>query len=284
MYIDIGEKFTLDKTSLEKFKSNEAETLHALANEARDKLKDITISASNPDFVRAAHLARNIYRENDAATTHAEYVTFTKRVIQMFENGKNDTKIQGLFERLKAFQTQLELLNINYATLMNTKILYYRALMTFLSIPLSLPGSLYHAPLGVISHYIGIKLAKGYTDQEAHFKIMPLLVLVPLVWSITSLFLWFFVGLKWTIFWMALLIASAYIAVQVQPLRFTYQFLTGILRLTLFNQDKMKEEQKQLYTLVREILDNEEGLTPVRSLMRPQSFAIKNKSISESMQ
>lgn len=58
-----------------------------------------------------------------------------------------------------------------YPQIANPRAAVNSAIITFISIPLCIPGELVHGPIGLLSSYVGKKLSEGYDDQQAHYKV-----------------------------------------------------------------------------------------------------------------
>jgi hypothetical protein len=58
-----------------------------------------------------------------------------------------------------------------YPQIANPRAAVHSAIVTFISIPLCIPGELVHGPIGLLSSYVGKKLAEGFDDQQAHYKV-----------------------------------------------------------------------------------------------------------------
>ena len=275
VFLAFGEPFALDKSWLEKFKADATQTLKEVATIGKANLDKVLINAKNPDTIKLAHLARKIYRENDIAVTPEEYVLITKQFVELFTTHAQEPEVQQLMQDLKVFQTQLDLLGVNYAEMINHKVLYSKALYTLFMLPLALPGSLVHAPLGVLAAIAGRKLGGTDIDQQANFKMMPVIVILPVVYFIILSISWYLYSLSTAFMILIGLIISGYIAVVVRPMYFTFHFATSILKLLLFDQAKMRSEQMRLFEEAKGVV--EKKMPHVKNLIRPTSFYKKNE-------
>jgi len=275
VFLAFGEPFTLDKSWLAKFQADSKATLTEVATIGKTNLDKVLINSKNPDTIKLAHLARKIYRENDVAVTPEEYVVITKQFVDLFTEHSQEPEVQQLMQDLKVFQTQLDLLGVNYAEMINHKILYSKAMYTLAMLPLALPGSLVHAPLGVLAAVAGRKLGGTDIDQQANFKMMPIIVLLPVVYFIILCISWFLYSFTTAILILVGIIISGYIAVIVRPMYFTFHFATSILKLLLFDQAKMRSEQKRLFEEAKAVV--EKKMPHVKNLIRPSSFINKKQ-------
>jgi hypothetical protein len=149
--------------------------------------------------------------------------------------------------------------------------------ITILSLPISLPGALFHAPIGLLAKFIGSKLAQNYEDQQAHYKVMVSMLLVPIVYLITFIALSILWGPMKAIICILLLVFSVYIAIIVRPLTFSLKFLGTVTRLLTFNRQMLKKEHDSLFERLQKLIGNRAETQPLRALVRPQSFQRKKQ-------
>lgn len=272
IFVDFGEPIIVNKKHLELFKKDAQQTLSDLTNELKDRLESVVIHASNKEVLTAAHLARMMLREKDTGLTQAEYIDFTKVLINILERDAKEFK--DLFWELHAFQTHLNILNLKYEDLKyGERTLLDHVFITLVSLPLSLPGALFHAPIGLISSWVGKKFARGYEDQQAHYKIMMSLILVPTVYSITFLTLTILFGPLKAASTLFFLIISVYFAIIVRPLSFSLKLLSTLPRLLMSNRKALRAENDRLLAKLQKIIEEDPEAQKLLPLLQPRSIS-----------
>lgn len=221
----------------------------------KERLENVIIHAPNLRILNGAHLARMIiYTNKDLdQMTQEEYIDTTKEIIRVLRMD-NETSRQ-LCDDLATFQTHLDILGLTYKELKKgTSSLILSLLISILSMPLSLPGALFHAPIGLLASFLGKKVAQGYQDQQAHYKIMVTMMLVPIVYFITFLLLFIRYGFWISIGVLLLLILSILFAIMVRPLGCSIEFLRIFPRLVTFNRRAFKREHDRLREKLLQLL------------------------------
>ncbi|KAL9645450.1 hypothetical protein ABK040_002647 [Willaertia magna] len=257
VFVQYGKPIKIDRDLLSEYKKDPDRVLHELAETLRKALQDVTIIAKDNETISIAHLARSMFRRKDENITQEEYLLLTRRFIDLFENVG---EARSVFDKLRSFQISLRVLNIDFKELKNRQSILLDIIKLIFTIPFALPGSLYHGPLGLLSRFIGKKLAEGYKDQEAHYKIMVVLILLPIQYILTLILLSLFFGVYTSMLIMLLLAVSGYIAVNTRPLTHGWHLIKTNGKLLLVNREELsrlqKEIQKELSPLVSKYMED----------------------------
>jgi hypothetical protein len=101
-----------------------------------------------------------------------------------------------------------------------------------------------------------LKLAAGYPDQEAHYKLMVSMITMPLYYGATVLPLWYKFGFKTSMLVMGGLLLSGSLAVRFRPL----DTMRGLAKAFIVDASTTRQQITKLRAELREkiIFDEEE--------------------------
>jgi hypothetical protein len=80
-------------------------------------------------------------------------------------------------------------------------------------------------------------MAEGYSDQEAHFKMLLSIIVLPVYYTATAIPLWYFYGLNKAAATMAGIIGSGYFAINFRPL----DTMRGLAKVFKMDSRKIRE-------------------------------------------
>jgi len=243
VFVQFGEPINVNRVTLANYKNDGEHTLHSLADELKKSIQEITVTAKESETIVVAHIARSLVRKRTAPLTQEEYILITQKFIDLFENV---AEAKPVFENLKLLNSHLRLLNLKYSELSLKYSFIKKILFLIFSLPFTLPGSLYHGPLGLLSSFTGKKLAAGYIDQEAHYKVMTIILLLPIYYVVTIFLLTVTFSFTTALVIAALLAISGILAVNVQPVAVSIHLFKGFAKLLFVNREELLKMQKQI--------------------------------------
>jgi len=172
---------------------------------------------------------------------------------------------------LQEYQTQLDILrlsDIEVSTLVNASKfkLFRHAMSVFffyaITLPFTLPGVIVHAPIGILSRFLGLYLSRSSTpaaarydkDQIAHFKIMSAIVLLPITYSIVGYLVSEYLGSTWVVPTLAGIFLSGFLAINIRPITFTFRALVLALKYLLVDFSAIQAKRQKLQHRVRDVI------------------------------
>ncbi|EFC39745.1 predicted protein [Naegleria gruberi] len=243
VYVQFGKEIPIDRNDLQEYQQDSGKTLHRLADVVKDALRNVTVVAKEPDTILAAQVARSLVRNRSFPLTQEEYLLITQRFIDLFEN---EPEAKPVYETLKQFNAHIRLLNMKYYEI-SMKYSFVRKIITLLfTLPICLPGSLYHGPIGLLCSHLGKKLAAGYKDQEAHYKLMIVISLLPIYYLITIGILTYLFSFYFALYCALLLAISGILAVRIRPVAVSLQIMKSLGKLLVINREEILKVQRQI--------------------------------------
>ncbi|KAF0982909.1 hypothetical protein FDP41_010888 [Naegleria fowleri] len=243
VFVQFGKQIIIDRTHLTEFKKDSTKLLDSLADVVRKGMQHVTVVANDPETISAAHIARSLVRKRSNPLSQEEYIFLTQKFIDVFETQQDAKQV---FTTLKQLSSHMRLLNMKYSEL-SMRYFFIRKLLTLLlTLPITLPGSIFHLPVGLVSSYFGKKISHGYRDQEAHYILMMMIFLLPLYYIFTAIILTILFSFKFALICALLLAVSGVIAVHLRPVGYTIHLFKSFAKLLLVNREELLRIQKQL--------------------------------------
>ncbi|KAL0482492.1 hypothetical protein AKO1_014473 [Acrasis kona] len=248
VYVEFGQPLVLNREWAERYDTNQKDALHEVTSSLKVKLQKVIFHAKSPEVLKLAQLARQIVTD-DKRQSHEDYVKSTKTFVNLLEMDSN----KEVYESLEEMNRLLEMMHLRVSDflvkdkLSLSKVFYQAGRML-----LSLPGSLFHAPIGIISSLVGKKIAGGYDDQEAHYKVMVTMMLVPVFYTGSMIANTMLFNFKTACVLNLFLVMDGLLAVNVRPLNYSFTMVRRVFELLLLDKQTTR---RNIAMLKEELLE-----------------------------
>ncbi|CAH0489342.1 unnamed protein product [Peronospora farinosa] len=195
---------TPDMVQHEDFQNDEHTVVKHLTLELGERMRDVTLNASDFTTIHAARMMRRLYLNTPGTIDANKEVRLTQYIINMLEKKPQDDEqkeqIAMIRDKVLRYKEQLEKLRlkdqeVNLPVPKEQSLLQLfleRIMYLLVLIPLATPGLLLNFPY----YFIGTKMNSlaGFVESKSMFKIFAAGVLVPLHWVLLFLATWYFLG------------------------------------------------------------------------------------------
>ncbi|UIZ26075.1 hypothetical protein KXD40_002009 [Peronospora effusa] len=195
---------TPDMVQHEDFQNDEHTVVKRLTLELGERMRDVTLNASDFTTIHAARMMRRLYLNTPGTIDANKEVRLTQYIINMLEKESQDDEqkeqIAMIRDKVLRYKEQLEKLRlkdqeVNLPVPKEQSLLQLfleRIMYLLVLIPLATPGLLLNFPY----YFIGTKMNSlaGFVESKSMFKIFAAGVLVPLHWVLLILATWYFLG------------------------------------------------------------------------------------------
>ncbi|CAI5725946.1 unnamed protein product [Peronospora effusa] len=195
---------TPDMVQHEDFQNDEHTVVKRLTLELGERMRDVTLNASDFTTIHAARMMRRLYLNTPGTIDANKEVRLTQYIINMLEKESQDDEqkeqIAMIRDKVLRYKEQLEMLRlkdqeVNLPVPKEQSLLQLfleRIMYLLVLIPLATPGLLLNFPY----YFIGTKMNSlaGFVESKSMFKIFAAGVLVPLHWVLLILATWYFLG------------------------------------------------------------------------------------------
>jgi len=208
-----------------------------------------------------------LYSDKGDTIDPDEYIELTHRFVNGYQRAKGEKEVSDIFSEISTYQSQLDLLRINdrmVAEFNLSKVQiafhFFKTMFFYLfTLPVSLPGSIVHAPLGLIVHYLSLYLCKTPTgidrDQVAHYKMLSSVVLLPVWYSAIGVGIWRTIGPAFIAPILICTFLSGYLAIQTRPLNFTFKALGFVMKFLFTDFSALRASRRKLQNKLREVIN-----------------------------
>eukprot|EP00026_Physarum_polycephalum_P007809 Phypoly_transcript_07877.p1 GENE.Phypoly_transcript_07877~~Phypoly_transcript_07877.p1 ORF type:complete len:458 (+),score=75.43 Phypoly_transcript_07877:182-1555(+) len=273
VFVEFAKPTILSKQSVygdapvEKYEEISRKYAHELANAVKLQLEQVTLVAPSWDVLRVLHLARDLYSDRGDDIDADEYIELTHRFVNGYQRAKGEEEVKEIFSEISTYQSQLDLLRITDKmvaefSLSKAQIAlhFFKTLFFYLfTLPVSLPGSIVHGPLGIIVHYLALYMSRAEKgvdrDQVAHYKVLSSVVLLPIWYTMFGVIIWRYIGAPFIPPILVCTFLSGYLAVQNRPLNFTFKALGFVMKFLFTDFSALRATRRRLQTKLREIIN-----------------------------
>lgn len=240
---------------------------HELTNAVKLQLEQVTLIAPSWDVLRVLHLARDLYSDKGDEMDVDEYIELTHRVVNGYQKAKGEPEVAQIFAEISTYQSQLDLLRIRdkmVAEFNLSKVQiaahFFKTLFFYLfTLPVSLPGSIVHGPLGIIVHYLALYLSRNEKgvdrDQVAHYKVLSTVVLMPVWYTALGIAIWRSIGGAFIAPILICTFLSGYLAIQTRPLNFTFRALGFVMKFLFTDFSALRATRRNLQSKLRTVIN-----------------------------
>lgn len=212
--IEFGDPIHIDDAWLDKYRSDEQQTVLELTDLLAAAIKTVTVNAPDWSTLRFIQSARRLYKPDRAALSPSEYVELNRRFIQRYIAAGDDPELQQCRRDIENYQARLDMLGIKDHQLRQRltfgkafRRLIGRFLTMLVFLPLAIPGALLHLPVGWIAAAVGEKFSYEQ-DDVATLKVISTILLLPLIYGAIAVY----VGVKFG--WMLALVTVVALSVS----------------------------------------------------------------------
>jgi glycerol-3-phosphate O-acyltransferase/dihydroxyacetone phosphate acyltransferase len=207
--IEFGDPIVIGEQWIEKYRSDNQETVRELTALLANALKAVTLNAPDWSTLRFIQTARRLYKPKAAQLSPSEYVELNRRFVDRYLLASDDPEMQRNRRDVEDYQARLDRLGIKDHQLRKSMTLgqsfrkLLRRLVTMLVLlPLAIPGALLHLPVGWIAAVVGERFSYEQ-DDVATLKVISTTLLLPIIYTVVAVY----VGLKFG--WLLSLLAIA---------------------------------------------------------------------------
>lgn len=253
--LHFGDPIPIDEEWCTAYKNEPKETVQKLTQELDSNLRALTVNAPDWDTLRLLHTARRLYKPKRVRLDLETYSELMRRFSEGYQKARNQPEVQMLREQLEGYQERLSQLGIQDHDLRRdvgwfrlTWRFFRRMFYLLILIPLSLPGMLIHAPIGISAVIAGDYLT-ARKDVVATTKIISAILLVPLLYLVTVIAVFWWQGSTIALLVAGLLPLSGYATIRVLERQFAVgRSLKAMTQLLRYRQEilVLRELREQL--------------------------------------
>ena len=219
--IEFGEAIVIDDVWIQKYESDERQSVRELTEHLAERLTSVTLNAPDWRTLRIIQTARRLYKPAQAALTPAAYIELNRRFVDGYVQEQDDPELQALSLEVEEYQARLDMLGLKDHQLRQTitpgkaiKKLLLRTLTMLALLPLAIPGALLHLPVGWIAATVGERFSYEM-DDIATLKVLATILLLPLAYVAIAIFVGINFGVWWALFSIGALAFSFFATVRL---------------------------------------------------------------------
>ena len=263
--LHFSQPIVIDDAWLAAYTASEAETVRRLTEHIAGELEKVTLNAPDWETLRFIHAARRLYKPSSVRLTPGIYVELSRRFVERYLAVSDEPTVQTLRHDVENYQARLDLIGLQDHHLRRPlgivdawKGVLWRSTAVIALLPLAIPGTLLHLPVGWVAMTAGEQLSDD-RDDVATLKVITSVLLLPLVYVAAGLVVGLSVGVWWGVAIGRSLPLSFVASIKLVELQanMTLATLTN-LRLSRFSQEvtALREIRGRLVTRVRAIADS----------------------------
>lgn len=181
----------------------------------REQMQSVITTAPDLDTLEALHLARRMYVPASLTLTTRQYLELSQRLLKGFETFADLPSVKLLFSNVLQYKRELEQIGLadkhiegegSAAGTTALLLVIKRFVLVLVFLVLALPATVLNAPIGLTVRQVADKHAKQAkkqssvkirgTDVIASKKLTTALAMVPVVWTLYTLLIWYWWGAR----------------------------------------------------------------------------------------
>ena len=203
--IEFGDPITIDADWLQRYANDEKATVLELTEHLADAIRAVTLNAPDWATLRFAQTARRLYKPATAHLSPKLYVELNRRFIEGYLRHADEPELRTLRRDVENYQTRLDVLGFKDHQLRkeisitkSLRRLTWRATLMMILLPVAVPGTLLHLPIGWIAATVGERFSYEQ-DDVATLKVFAAMALVPLLYILVGALVWLYAGPWWAL-------------------------------------------------------------------------------------
>lgn len=281
--IEFGEPMVVDTKQLTLFANDEQAAVHALTDQLADALRHVTLNAPDWRTLQFVQSARRLYKPSTAKLAPSEYVELNRRFVNAYLEVADDPEVITFRRDVEDYQSRLDVLGLKDYQLRKPisvarafRRLLGRSILMMLLLPIAIPGTLLHLPVGWIAASVGERFSYEM-DDIATLKVFSTIALLPLLYIGIALLVGSYLGPGWAIAVVVGLFVSFSISVWlIEAQAYLLASMVSILRRTRLRTEieDLRSMRTELVKTIRRLVDRDAGPETMR-LFYPDDFEIK---------
>lgn len=203
--IEFGRPVTISREMIDVYEADEQAAVRKLTDDLAEMLKEVTLNAPDWRTLQFVQTTRRLYKPGKVTLTPAEYVELNRRFVATYLEAAKDPQIESFRDDVENYQSRLDILGLKDHQLRQTvsvgkafRRLIARSVTMLLLLPIAIPGTLLHLPVGWIAAVVGEKFSYEM-DDVATLKVFATIALLPLLYLAIAITVGNFFGIGWAI-------------------------------------------------------------------------------------
>ncbi len=242
--VEFGEPIVVDEAWLERFASDEKQSVNDLTDELAMALRTVTLNAPDWKTLRFIQVARRLYKPTSVQLTPQQYVELSRRFVEAYVEDRDDPEVIALTDAVEDYQAQLDMFGLRDHQLRQPvslratlKKVFLRTLTMLLLLPFALPGAILHLPVGWIAATVG-EYFSYEMDDVATIKVFSTLLLLPVIYIGVAMTIGIYFGIWWALLVLVLLPFSFFASVRLMEAEAgLFNSILSLLRLTRLRRE-----------------------------------------------
>ncbi len=262
--IEFGEPIVIDEAWIEQYRADEQAAVQQLTEHLAMAIAGVTLNAPDWNTLRFAQTARRLYKPSNTTLTPAQYVELNRRFIQAYLERPDDDENEAFRRGAEEYQARLDMLGLKDHQLRQPvslarvfRKITLRSLWMLILLPLSVPGTLLHLPIGWTAAIVGERFSYEM-DDVATLKVFATIMLLPLLYLIIGIAIGVYFGPWWAVGVVAGLLLSFYSSVLlIEAQTSLFVSILSLLRLARLRSevDALRVQRAELVETIRELTD-----------------------------
>jgi glycerol-3-phosphate O-acyltransferase/dihydroxyacetone phosphate acyltransferase len=262
--IEFGEPIVITEQWVNDYRQDEQETVRNLTTLLAESMVAVTLNAPDWRTLRFIQTARRLYKPATAELSPSQYIDLSRRFVEGYLLTENDPEMKKFRDAIEDYQSRLDLLGLKDYQLrkrVNTrralrKLLIRSFRMLFL-LPLAIPGTFLHLPVGWVAATVGEHFSYEQ-DDIATLKVFATIALLPILYLITAIVVGINFGFWWAVATILLLPLSFFSSVRIiEAEAGLFVSMVSLLRLTRLGSEvgALRESRAELVEKIREMVE-----------------------------
>lgn len=203
--IEFGEPIVIDDEWVQKYRTDERQTVRDLTDHLAEALASVTLNAPDWRTLRIIQTIRRLYKPATAHLTPGEYIELNRRFVDGYLQDIHKPEMQALSREVEDYQARLDMLGLKDHQLRQpvslanaSRKVLTRGLTILALLPLAIPGALLHLPVGWAVATIGERLSYEQ-DDVATLKVLATILLLPILYVLVAVLVGVKIGAWWSL-------------------------------------------------------------------------------------